>query len=215
MPTTIPFNIVYIDNNLPTKGTEYSIGYDVIAAASPKIVGDTIDDIHYSSINYIEYNTRLVLQNPNFEDVVNQPPSSNYICSIATLLFPRSSISKYNLILKNSIGLVDPDYSGNILFRFAYTVQPQDLRMKKVYEDEGGDFNIFTCKVNTNKIYKAGDKIGQLVFAPTLSVDFTTVNISDIKDTKRGAGGFGSTDKVNHGNSETKHIAEQYTLPLK
>ena len=206
MPTSIPFNIVYTDNNLPTKGTDYSIGYDVIAAAPPKIVGDTLDDIHYSSIDYIEYNTKLILQNPNFDSPYHQQLDNLHQCPIATFLCSRSSVTKYNLILKNNFGIIDPDYKNECLMRFAYLIQPQDLRMKKIYEDEGQDFNVFTCKINQNKIYRKNDKIGQLIFTPFVNVDFSHVN--SVRETTR-SGGFGSTDNNN------KHIAEQFVLPLK
>ena len=43
-----------------------------------------------------------------------------------------------------------------------------------------------------DKIYKKGDKIAQLVFEPTVQVEFELVD--DLTQTQRGEGGFGSTD---------------------
>jgi hypothetical protein len=43
-----------------------------------------------------------------------------------------------------------------------------------------------------SKIYKIGDKIAQLVFSPTINVDF--VFVDELDQTQRGSGGFGSTD---------------------
>jgi hypothetical protein len=46
-------------------------------------------------------------------------------------------------------------------------------------------------KINMNKIYKKGDKIGQLVAEQTNPITFKLVD--DLTQTERGTGGFGST----------------------
>jgi dUTP pyrophosphatase len=88
------------------------------------------------------------------------------------LLFPRSSITKTNMMLGNSVGVIDSDYRGEIMFRF------------KVLEDSR---NVFKY----TKIYKQGEKVGQLllVAAPKLEVE----EVKDLEETERGDGGFGST----------------------
>jgi dUTP pyrophosphatase len=45
----------------------------------------------------------------------------------------------------------------------------------------------------TDKSYKVGDRVAQLIVMPIPYVDFEEVN--ELSDTERGAGGYGSTGK--------------------
>ena len=100
-----------------------------------------------------------------------------------TDLRPRSSISKYNLVLANSVGLIDRGYKNQILVRFKYIWQPEDLDV----------VNGRICgNINLNKIYNFGDKICQLVPMLTHDIEFQVMEHLDGDD--RG-GGFGSTGK--------------------
>ena len=100
------------------------------------------------------------------------------------LAFPRSSVSKYNLLLANSIGLIDADYRGEVLLRFKYIWQPEDYRIRTD--------NLLDGNINTDKIYKKGDKICQLKVTRVENIEFILVN--ELDSTTRGEGGFGSTD---------------------
>lgn len=142
-------------------------GYDIIAASEPQIVGSEVTKNYFSRIDYIEYDTELVIA-----------PELN----VHTYIFPRSSISKTNLVLANSIGLVDNQYRGTLKLRFKYMVQPCDLTIM--------GSNIVS-EINFGCIYKKGDKIGQLVFANTLNPQIQLVD--SFEDTIRNNGGFGST----------------------
>lgn len=161
---------------LPKKASELAAGYDVVATSEPKIVGEQNGSV-WKRVDYIEYETNLYIA----------PESMTF----HTLIHPRSSISKYNLILANSVGLVDNDYRGMVICRFKYIWQPEDLLWEG--HPNGGNKTI-SSSVNVNKIYKKGDTIAQLVFEPTVMVDFELVD--DLTKTKRGEGGFGSTDKL-------------------
>lgn len=144
-------------------------GYDVIAASDPKIVGLKVDGIDaYHAIDYIEYDTDLIIE-----------PPKNY----HTYIFPRSSQSNKNLILCNSVGLIDNEYRGTIKLRFKYIAQPIDLVMVNGIK--------LAIAINGNKIYKKGDKIGQLVFSNTLRPEIAVVE--SFEETSRNEGGFGST----------------------
>lgn len=156
---------------LPKKSSEVSAGYDIIATSDPKIVGVKQEE-SWKSVDYIEYETNLFIA----------PEAITF----HTLIHPRSSVSKYNLVLANSIGLIDNDYRGMVICRFKYIWQPEDFRMNTQ--------NLLDGIVNINKIYKKGDTMAQLVFEPTVMVDFELVD--DLTKTKRGEGGFGSTDKT-------------------
>jgi dUTP pyrophosphatase len=93
----------------------------------------------------------------------------------------RSSVSETGLILANGAGVIDPDYQGEVQFRF-YKVDPD----KPVL---GGRPN---RKVN---IYKPGDRIGQMVITPQVTQKFDGVQVVNEfqSETERGEGGFGST----------------------
>jgi len=86
--------------------------------------------------------------------------------------------------LANSIGLIDNDYRGMVICRFKYIWQPTDFFQYR---------NSIVGNINTDKIYKKGDKIAQLLFEPTVQVEFELVD--ELSQTQRGSGGFGSTDK--------------------
>ena len=145
------------------------IGFDVKAIKDPLIVGSKYMNF-YSSIDYIEYDTGIRL------DTAQKNGEEN----IFALVFPRSSISKKNLILANSIGLIDPEYRDTIKCRFKYISQPDDFVII--------NGSIF-IKPNAEKIYKLGDKICQLVFCKNVNVDIQYVE--QLTETRRGS--FGST----------------------
>ena len=83
------------------------------------------------------------------------------------LLFPRSSIRKYDLQLSNSVGVIDSGYRGEIQFTFNKTQGFDSMK------------------------YKIGDRIGQLVILPYPQIQL--VEEQQLSDTERGEGGFGSS----------------------
>lgn len=156
-------------NGIRPPSSNGDAGYDIIAASEPFIQGISIDQTdNYLSIDYIEYDTNLIIE-----------PEIGY----HTYVFPRSSISKYNLTLANSVGLIDNGYRGTVKLRFKYNAQPIDHML---YENSK-----FCININKNKIYKKGDRIGQLVFAQTITPSIEVV--SSFESTDRNEGGFGST----------------------
>lgn len=86
------------------------------------------------------------------------------------LLFPRSSNAKKNLLLTNSVGVLDSDYRGEVTFKF-----------KRANNGYDGDQ------------YEVGDAIGQIIIVPYPHIEFKEVD--ELSHTKRGAGGYGSTGK--------------------
>ena len=83
------------------------------------------------------------------------------------LIFPRSSIRKYDLSLTNSVGVIDSGYRGEIQVTF---------------RKERGV---------ASKTYEVGDRVCQLIILPYPTVNFVEVN--DLSDSERGTGGHGST----------------------
>ncbi len=105
-------------------------------------------------------------------------------------VFPRSSNSKYDLQLCNSVGIIDSGYRGEIKLRYRRIINPQPGRNFVV-----SDNNIppiqwikadFAC-------YEIGDKVGQIMILPYPKVEFKEVE--ELSQTERGEGGFGSTGK--------------------
>lgn len=140
------------ENNLiaPAKG---DAGWDLIASSDPEFV---YSDSSKKNLLYIEYDTGVVIQ----------PPEGFF-----TLLFPRSSISKYDLVLANSVGVIDAGYRNTIKLRFKYTGKVRSFKKASIYQK--------------------GDKIGQLIFTPLFSLSAHQTDSLDASE--RGLGGFGST----------------------
>lgn len=132
----------------PTKGTEYSAGLDLTAIDKKKVY-----NTQHGYLEYIEYSTGLAFEIPE-----------GYV----GLIFPRSSISKYNLSLSNAVGVIDSDYRGEVTFRF-----------KGLGSASTGE-------------YIVGDRIGQLVLMEIPRVDL--IESEELSDTVRGEGSYGSTN---------------------
>lgn len=128
---------------IPVRSTEHAAGFDITAT-----------EILDSSLDTIRYGTGLAFEIP---------------VGYVGLLAPRSSICKTTLRLSNSIGILDPDYRGEVTFvfdRVGFEPMPE---------------------------YKAGERIGQLIVVKSL--DFEFVEQEQLSQTGRGAGGYGSTGK--------------------
>ena len=82
------------------------------------------------------------------------------------LVFPRSSIRKYEQYLSNSVGVIDSGYRGEIQATFN----------SRFYADVK---------------YKVGDKIAQLIIIPYPYINFEEVDT--LSETERADGGHGST----------------------
>lgn len=169
---------------IPSREADHdSSGYDVIAISDPQIkglpaepfLGDQGETIQtWRRVDYIQYATGLFIS----------PQADSYGRDYHTLIFPRSSVSKYNLVLANCIGLIDVDYRGEVIFRFKYIWQPEDYFIYKGAQLVG--------QVRPDRIYKKGDAIGQLVAEVKNDIDWMVV--AELTSTVRGAGGFGSRE---------------------
>lgn len=84
-------------------------------------------------------------------------------------VFARSGLSvKMGLAPANKVGVIDADYRGEILVA--------------LYNQSG-----------QVRVVKNGDRVAQLVILPVSTAAF--VEVEELSDTARGAGGFGSTGK--------------------
>ena len=92
-------------------------------------------------------------------------PSADY----GAFVFPRSGIAvKHGIGLLNSVGVIDSDYRGEIMV---------------------GVIN----QINTPYTIQPGERIAQMVIMPVSMMPVEEV--TELDETQRGAGGFGSTGK--------------------
>lgn len=118
-------------------------------------VGDAGMDVYaiskYETNKFVEYGTGLAFEVPE-----------GYVL----LVFARSSVSNTNLILANSVGVLDSGYRGELKLRFR--------------------------KMGTED-YQLGERVGQIMVLPYPQVYFEEV--AELSHTERGDGGFGSSGK--------------------
>lgn len=132
------------------------------------------------------------------------------------LIFPRSSIRKTNLLLSNSVGVIDSGYRGEITFSFKrnLTFENSDMEMllssfcsyisdaEFAYKDKSQAdalaLDIKEWKEGVDGIealpeYEIGDRVGQLIIIPIPFIVFDEVD--ELDETERGDGGYGSTGR--------------------
>jgi dUTP pyrophosphatase len=192
----VTINVLNIEGKgqLPIHGdgkTEsFAAGYDVVAVDDPTIVGEVGNTMKledgtevplYKNISYLEYHTALKVQ-PLWNE------NGDY-CHID--MHPRSSVRKFNLVLANSVGLIDNDYRGEILVSFKYIFQPEDFVIQFEELEKGFKPLNLLAGINWTKVYRKGEKIAQLVAEKTNECNY--VFVSELTATARGEGGHGST----------------------
>jgi dUTP pyrophosphatase len=128
---------------IPTKAHPSDAGFDMTATSIK------------STEEYIEYGTGIAMRIPDGH---------------VGLLFPRSSNSKKDLLMCNSVGVIDCHYTGEIKFRFKRIANP-------MYEGLA--------------IHSLGDRIGQIMIIPYPEVQFDLVD--ELENTDRGSSGFGDS----------------------
>ena len=145
-------NVKKLDSNavVPTYAKHGDAGMDLTAISK-----------EYDEHGNVCYGTGLAFEIPN---------------GFAGFLFPRSSNTKKDLILGNSVGLIDSGYRGEVVLKFRELLPSER-------DIEFGE-----------REYEIGDRIGQIVIMPVPQIEFNVVD--ELSTTDRGVGGFGSTDPV-------------------
>ena len=174
------------------KTESLAAGYDIVAVDDPTVIGEVGRVLKleggtevplYKNISYLEYHTALKVQ-----PLHNASGDYHHVD-----MHPRSSVRKYNLVLANSIGLIDNDYRGEILVSFKYIFQPEDFVIEFEELEKGYKPTSLLSGINWTRIYRKGDKIAQLVAEKTNPINF--VFTTELTATVRGEGGHGSTDQ--------------------
>lgn len=141
------------DKNIPVAMSKEAAGMDVRAASKTVIAPHTV--------GLVPTGVRL--------QIVGERDRK----SVAIMNLPRSSICKKNgLVLVNSVGLIDADYTGDIGFQYL-NMSDDDVVIEK------------------------GERIGQIIFNQIVSPsDITFIHCEAFsQETERGDGAFGSSGK--------------------
>lgn len=187
---------------LPSCAHESDAGADLVAMSEPTIIGTQRPEAEakylpypWESIDYIEYDTQLQIEPKNdarwiphafVEEGEEQDQYGKIVVDryAYVLIYPRSSLSKYNLLLCNATAIVDASFRGNIKLRFKYIFQPNDLNVWNGW---------ITGRVDQTKIFHKEDRIAQAVAAWKEPIEWEWTD--KLGETKRGEGGFGSTNQ--------------------
>ena len=148
---------LYEDSILPTKAHITDAGYDLYAHSKS-----------YDGDGNVVYGSGVAMEIPK-----------GYV----GLVFPRSSNAKKDLLLSNSVGVIDSGYRGEISFKFKSCLcVGEDEKLREV--------GMWHEPLRTHNI---GDRIGQIIIMPYPEIEFKEVN--ELSDSERGAGGYGSSGK--------------------
>ena len=151
------------DSVLPTYSQEGDAGMDLVATSK-----------YYDDNGNIVYGTGLAFEIPK-----------GYV----GLLFPRSSNSKQQLLLSNSVGVIDSGYRGEVMLKFKSSASSFSLKtlIKLIFNQDAK-----TTLINNYKIsYNVGDRIGQIIILPYPQIEFEEAE--ELSETERNTGGYGST----------------------
>jgi dUTP pyrophosphatase len=113
----------------------------------------TATSVDFSRVGQVVYGTGLCVEIPE---------------GMVGLLFPRSSIRNTDLVMSNSVGVIDAGYLGEIM----------------------ATFNILNLHTVENS-YQVGDRIAQLVIVPVPLAQY--VEVDELSETERNTSGHGST----------------------
>lgn len=134
------------DAVIPTCGSSFAAGYDLYACIPSPII--------IYPHETVKIGTGIAVETP-----------SDFWLGV----FARSGLAtKHGLRPANCVGVVDPDYRGEIIVA--------------LYNDSGAIQTI-----------QPKERIGQAILIPRYSISWEEVD--ELDDTDRGAGGFGSTGK--------------------
>jgi len=162
----IEFKKLNENASFPERASEFAGGWDV-----------KVTEIEKVSADFVICKLGFALSLP-----------SNYKLT----LVPRSSLTKTHWVLQNSPGLGDEDYRGEYQLRF------RCIPINYGYKWDKNEFgNVQHNNINQFLYeefpFEVGDRVGQVYLEEVVPIEFIEVN--ELSESKRGDGGFGSTNK--------------------
>lgn len=143
---------LYNDSILPTKAHDTDAGYDLYAHS-----------MTHDHDGNVVYGCGIAFEIPR-----------GYV----GLVFPRSSNAKKDLLLSNSVGVIDSGYRGEVTFKF---------KLFYPHVEHSGFIH------NMSKDYAIRERIGQIIIMPYPEVEF--VEAESLSDSDRGVDSYGSSGK--------------------
>ena len=116
---------------------------------------------------YIPCDTETKQFQTSFVDLDIKATMTSGPNGLAYQIYPRSSLSKYPIMLANHVGIIDSGYRGNLIAAF------------RSFQD---DFKI-----------EKGNRVVQICHPSLLPFYVKIVHPNELNTTTRGSGGFGST----------------------
>ena len=99
------------------------------------------------------------------------------------MIVPRSGMGTKGLLLANTVGIIDSDYTGELKMAVYHRPSKDATRLGLIGPLFGQDESF---------IISPGDRIAQLIFVPVTQVSMQVVD-QFTAESQRGEGGFGST----------------------
>ena len=146
---------LYADSIIPTKAHPSDAGYDLYAHSKS-----------YDEDGNVVFGSGVAMEIPQ-----------NYV----GLIFPRSSNAKKDLLLSNSVGVIDSGFRGEISFKFKPCAKFDEYHLTWLKD------------ADESTLYEKGDRIGQIIIIPYPEIEF--VEVDELSETERGAGCYGSSGK--------------------
>lgn len=130
--------------------------------------GDAGLDLTATSINvtnnFVEYGTGIAIEIPEGH---------------VGLMIPRSSVTKTGLIMKNSVGVIDSGYRGELRARYTISMM---VGLPEALENTKEQF-----------LYNVGERVAQLIIVPIPTIELQQVE--ELSTSDRGTGGYGHSGK--------------------
>jgi len=113
--------------------------------------------------------------------------------AMAPLLLPRSGWgTKYGFTLRNTVGVIDIDYRGEVIMVADYETCPPELVEFSQSQCNGCEEKLCSnCEFQRAGFKEEQPRVGQMLIVPCYVGKLEQVTKLD--DTERGSGGFGST----------------------
>lgn len=156
---------------MPKRATAHSAGFDLFAQEDMIITNNT---------ELFELGFKAAV--PRKVTGANDPVPKEYV----GIIFPRSGLgAKFNCQLSNTLGVIDSDYRGQWMAALHLGGKGTKVQSTETNRPNHGE--------TQRLVIKRGEAFAQVLFFEVPQV--TVVQVTELDDTERGEGGFGSTTK--------------------